>query len=528
MTDTCTCETSSDGYEEFSAAIVKRFSEIANGRPLFTTDAKGLWPTYLDNLPPENRQHYNCHACRHFIERFGGLVYIDDHGKSKSAIWRINCVPGFFRNSQAALRKQAERAKITGVFLSSGSTLGIPETGEWGHLHVLQSHPAKRPTIGTLSQKAAEKTQDFRMLRPAVADYDLDVVRSAKALLKAQALYRSEKVLGVATWLEALLLRLKGTQNKLIRRNMIWVAAATAPPGYCHVRSTMIGTLLEDLAAGMDFDSCRRRFDAKMHPLQYQRPIAPLSDGNIAQAEKIVAELGAAGALRRRFALLDDVESVWRPKPESIATAKVSRGVFTHLSQIAKARQPADTGAPTQTMTWAKFAATVLPTAESVSVDVPYHGSFSALVTAADSDAPSILQWDNPVSWYVYMHGSSASRWNLDHCKNWTKVNAITLLPSQWGGQQIDHHGKGIFILVDGCRDVEYKRSGGLFPEQLRSEYHGVRRTMEAYARDAVIEGKEEATACGLIYTSSGKDWGVTLRVVCDGVAMTYTLDRWD
>ena len=56
--------------------------------------------------------------------------------------------------------------------------------------------------------------------------------------------------------------------------NLTWLAVATAPAGFCHVRSSMIGTLLEDVAAGMPFDAIKQRFDAKMHPLQYQRPTA--------------------------------------------------------------------------------------------------------------------------------------------------------------------------------------------------------------------------------------------------------------
>lgn len=53
----------------------------------------------------------------------------------------------------------------------------------------------------------------------------------------------------------------------------------------------MIGTLLDDIASGMSFDSVSRRFAEKMHPLQYQRPQAAPSAGNIAQAEKIVEKL---------------------------------------------------------------------------------------------------------------------------------------------------------------------------------------------------------------------------------------------
>ena len=69
-------------------------------------------------------------------------------------------------------------------------------------------------------------------------------------------------------------------------------------------------------------------------------------------------------------------------------------------------------------MTWDKFQRTVLPSAERIEFLAPSHGSYTALVTAANAEAPPILQWDrdgarNPVSWYFWNGGSSASQFGL-------------------------------------------------------------------------------------------------------------------
>ena len=77
----------------------------------------------------------------------------------------------------------------------------------------------------------------------------------------------------------------------------------------------MIGTLLEDLATGMDFATVSARFAAKMHPLKYLRPQAAPRAGNIADAEKIVAKLGIARSLERRFARIDEIETLWTDAP---------------------------------------------------------------------------------------------------------------------------------------------------------------------------------------------------------------------
>ncbi len=75
----------------------------------------------------------------------------------------------------------------------------------------------------------------------------------------------------------------------------------------------MIGTLLEDLTAGLPFAQIKAKFDAKMDALNYQRPAAAPAAGNIARAEKIIAKLKTEGSLDRRFARLDEIQKLWVP-----------------------------------------------------------------------------------------------------------------------------------------------------------------------------------------------------------------------
>lgn len=75
-------ERPSDRYYDFDAITKSNFSIAAKtAQAIFTTDAKYLWDAYLLNIPPDARQHYNCNSCRHFIERYGGLVVISSNGE---------------------------------------------------------------------------------------------------------------------------------------------------------------------------------------------------------------------------------------------------------------------------------------------------------------------------------------------------------------------------------------------------------------------------------------------------------------
>lgn len=518
---------------DFMARVNARFLEnCADGaKPLFTTDAEDVWRLYLDSFAqPTQRQYYSCHACRQFIERFGALATIGEDGVVAPAIWNVDDATDdaaeIYRPALAAMAQAVRHAKVTGVFLSSDAVWGKPETGVWYHLAV-------RPTEGMLHRRAtqtanqamAEKRADFKAVMHALNTFSQAHLETALTLLKTEALYRSEKVLGQAQWLYDLHLAYAAARGSA-KANAVWRAVATAPAGFCHPRSSMIGTLLQDIAAGKDFNAVSSAFAAKMHPLAYQRPQAAPAAGAIAAAEKVVQQLGAAGSLARRFARLDEVQALWRPAPKK-DTAQTG-GVFGHLKQ--KSAQVRSMAIPPQTMTWEKFHRTVLPGAERIAFLAPKHGSYAALVTAVNADAPPILQWDregarNPVSWYFWHGGSSAASFNLPGGQ-FVEVEAVALKPSMWNGGH-EHQGAGVMFVLAGAR--ESKQDGAaLFPEILKAEFHGIRSVLEAYSRGASIEGMHEAHAAGMMLTKGNKPWHATLRVWSNGKSLDYCLDRWD
>lgn len=515
-------------YDGFLARVQARFlANCENGaRPLFTTDAEDLWGLYLGSFnDPSERQYHNCHACRQFVERFGALATLDSAGLAAPAIWHEDDAPEAYKPALAAMSRAVRRAKVTGVFLSAERVWGQPETGVWHHLSV--TPPASmvfKVTTLTAGQKMAEKREDFKTVMHALNEFTQPHLETALTLLKTDSLYRSEKVLGQAEWLHALHVA-RAAAHGAGKANAVWLAVAQAPAGFCHPRSSMIGTLLEDIAAGKDFGDVSRAFAAKMHPLAYQRPQAAPSAGAIAAAEKVMQQLGAAGALARRFARLDEVQALWRPAPKKDDAP--NGGVFGHL--MPKGETTASMSIPAQTMTWEKFQRDVLPTAERIEFQAPHSGSYTALVTAVNADAPPILQWDredarNPVSWYFWNGGSTAAQFGLVAGK-FHAVNAVALKPSMWNGG-FEHQGQGVLFVIDGAKDSRTP-SACLFPEILKSEFHSVRSVLEAYSNNARMEGAAEQSAAGLML-QKGQPWNATARVWSAGRSLDYRLDRWD
>lgn len=526
----------SDGYEQFLASVRNAFEKNMqeDKSPLFTTDATDLFDLFLENLPADARQHYTCRACRKFVDTYGGLVRIDENGTKTPAMWATaTAVPDFFTGAVKAIRKAVNDANITGVFATSERVLGTPKTGSWNHLAVVMPDRfLNKSRIKTSDQAMAEKAEDCRILVDALRKYNIETVRNAVSLLSAEALYRGEKVLGVAEWFFDLKRKLEGESRKRAK-NIIWYAVATAPAGFCHVSSSMIGTLLDDIEAGLDINAVSKRFANKMNPLAYQRPQAAPSRGNVEQAERLVEKMGIANSLKRRFARADELQTVWEPSPvrdSRPATTGIFSGVKTK-EQSRKGSSPTLIG-KVDGITFEKFKREVLPSAKTIEFAVPIgRDNYCAILTAEDPDAPPIVRWDteenrNPFSWYVYSGGSMPETWNL-HPGRFIPVTAVTMQPNMWSGNH-DYEGKAVIFVLKDCKDMNYRNSGcALFPEILKSELHEVRATIEAYSKQSTCYGYDEASACGIRIQANANS-RARFRVTTDFGVTEYVIDRFD
>ncbi len=521
-------------YAGMLARIQGRFMErTAYGTlPVFQTDAADLFAVYLASFPdgPE-RQHHNCSACRHFLQRYGGLAVIGDDGRLESALWSIEDAPAAYAKGIAALERAVRRALIVGPFLSSEDTFGEPRAGDWQHFSVRPT-PASvyRVTTITAGQAMAAKRHDYETVRTALGEFSIELLETALRVLRSDQMYRAEKVLGQGEWLHGLAVTMSKARGA-VRDNIAWRAIATAPAGFCHPRASMIGTLLEDIRSGLGYEAVARRFAEKMHPLQYQRPQAPPTAGAIAQAEKVVQQLAAAGALARRFARPDEVRAIWQPRKAAAEPAK--GGVFGHLQAKAQAPETSRIVLPDTTMTWVKFRDTVLPEAEAIEIECPANrASYSVLVTAVDPSATPLLQWDipearNPFSWYFWHGGSTPGEMSL--VPGWVPVYAVAYKPPAWTDtEKFQHQGKALSFYIEGAKEARPNAGLALFPETLRSEFHGIRSVIEAYSRAGKLEGQDGPHAIARTFDAGERNWSCRLRVTGRGRRDEYRLDRWD
>jgi hypothetical protein len=519
-------------YSEFLLRLQVGFAaRSANGtRPLFTTSASDLFEAYLGAMPPEQRQHHTCNACKQFIQRYGSLAVINEDGSLSSAYWDADAAPEFYRPAVAELARLVSRAKVTGVFRTQETTWGLPKTGEWQHFHAipaataLTQHPKR--AAKSAYEWSAGKLENFKDVMRGLDEYSVDVLNSVLSVMESGSVQGSEKFVAPVKWLRDLHLTRQAAKG-LRGTHLLWLAIATAPEGFCHPRSAVWATLADDLRSGMNLEKAKGIFNKKMHPLMYQRPQAAPSQGTIAQAEKVVEQMGLAPALPRRIALADEVQCVWRPIPDS-APASASGGVFGHLQP--KGVDTPVSVIPAQTVTWVKFRDTVMSQVKSMTLRVPGHANFRYYTAAVNPEAPPLMKWDyeglrNPFSSYVWHGGNSAADIGL-RAGAWVPVVGVSLAPEQWNDRPSER--TEVVFLLEGASE---RRSAGLalFPENLRGELHGVRSVIEAYSRRGTMQGIGGAGhAIGLPVTAKFALEGPVRVTLMDGRKIDYTIDRWD
>jgi hypothetical protein len=504
-------------YEQFLLGIREAFN--AGALPFFTVKTDGLWNVYLSNIPEDVRSTYNCNTCRHFIERFGGLISIDEStGETKSVIWDPkHGMPDVLRESVQRLKLEVESLPVEDVFVTSKNRLGVAETDDFKHPYVDVPDRLVYHDALTTSQVQAQRREDIKTLCLALASYKIEDFIALVRLFRSEAVRRHEKFAAHATWLYSLK-RLDESRSTRYRRNKIWCAIATGSEGWSHVRSSVLGTMLDDLAVGVPIPTVIERFNEKLDPTTYQRPQAPKA-GNILQAEKKFEQLGLESALARRFARLDEVQALWTPTPAKPKSS--TGGIFGDLK--ARGEAELEQKMPAARMSWAKFERTALAFVDRIDVLVPGYGNFVALTTSVDPDARPIIRWDredrrNPVSHYLYSTLSPASQWKL--IPGWHPCATISKTSCAWFDGRDDYPGRLFFL--DGAIDTAISNSA-LFPEVLRSDLHDVRSVVEAWSNTHKLQIEVEHAASALSLDDSHP---IQIRTHGPEGTVEYVLDR--
>jgi hypothetical protein len=510
--------------------------------PIFRVDydhtSGSLSDVYEQSYPANLRQEFRCGTCRKFMRRFGDLALVDEHtGALLPLFWNLGNHVEPFVGPVAAVAKLFASRKASKEFkvIPSKRHAGIKECGGWAHMSFNFPETQVRPDdLAGLS--GASTTELVAMLTQVLKDYDLDVVRRASQLLLEDKLLYADSHKASIRWL----LDLKEHQNQKLeaadevaKHNLLYHLAASSFLGCLkQLRSGAAGTLLSDVKENKSFQDIQGSWNQIAGPVNYMRPTAAPTAGNIAVAEQLFSSLGLTKeALRREYLTPGDIpEGVYMFRDHQYPPLTTSKeGIFGHLiPKNALRKQPRQHGGdwivddPPTSMSFSTFAKKVLPTATKVEYKLPAETHLYFLITGRQGTKP-LMQWHddiNRVSWYTHMKEVSVYHYGLSPM--WTPVPYIIPFPHLWDAIPASttfplsedtaafkyYHGKNGFRYLIGLDGV-YERGDNelcLFPTLMKSEFHGVRSTIEAYSKAGRIERSEGTAMVGGVEINKSKD----------------------
>ncbi|OAX81555.1 hypothetical protein ACJ72_04099 [Emergomyces africanus] len=545
--------------------MAKRATEVLNSRPtapIFhfnVSNSTIKMSTVFENaFPPEYRQEFRCNACAHFMNHYGDLCIIDDSkGKPVSLFWTDDkSLPIFFRSPVSAVCKLFGEGTVGSEFRITSDKrrhLGFKKKGDFEHMWC--DIPSTRRVIPPAVARTMPPTKEQReMLQRILEDYNVEIVRKTAGMLLENRLPYADAHKGAIRWLLEVqksrgVLLYSPTISDAKRHNIQTHVAASAFIGCLNqLRSGALSKLLEGVKEGQDFKELDRQWRVLCDPKIYLRPQKPPKAGNITVAEKLFEELGLTknDMARKYLGLCDIPEKIYMfrdihvkpkaPKKEKKEQAGIFANVIPRSTPKSKAKKDENSTEidPPKSISFSHFAHTILPTAKKLEIQVEEKEYIYFLITGHPGSKP-LMQWhtkDNLVSPFTSTNPVSTRKYNLK--TGWNQVNAVFPFPHLWdalpaakkfpllpsGAPEFKHyHGKHGFrylVCLDSIEE-KMKRVGlCLFPSMLKSEFHPVRATIEAYSRAGAIEEPPDNYVGGISVSRSSSTHTKRLYRVTD------------
>ncbi|KAK2807805.1 hypothetical protein FQN50_005348 [Emmonsiellopsis sp. PD_5] len=471
---------------------------------------------FENSIPPELQQVFRCSTCAHFLNHFGDLCLVDEStGALIPLFWdpKVKSLPSLFHEPVKAMVDTFKDRSVGAEFrITKEKYLHLGTETRGGFNHMVFDFPNSKRLITPQAARNIPSTSEQReMLERILKDYSAETVRKTASMLLEDRLPYADAHKAAIRWL-----RQAQKQDPTGLPSMAWEKqyniishlAASAFTGCLHqLRSGALAVLLDGVQDGWSFAKLERKWRELCDPQFYLRPQAAPTEGNIAAAEKLFEELGLKkDDLRRRYITLEDIpeqafiyKSVQakRTKQESIKKS----GIFKDVIPRAKRTTPINDSelGPPKSISFTNFVRTVLPTAKKVEIKLS-SGEYLFFCIAGYPGSKPLMQWhtpDNLVSVFTFTNRVDPSHYNLH--TEWNEVTAIFPQPHLWDNipatttfpllpseapefsVQNRKHGFKYLFAIDGIQD-NITKGLCLFPQNLKSEFHSVRATIEAYS----------------------------------------------
>ena len=404
-------------FPEFARIIAGSFQRFVKGGAVFVTDVKGddLYGAYLAAFPEgtnpifkKNPEH-DCSCCKNFIRRVGNVVIINGEGRVHT-IWddAAENAPHPYSEVAKALRDKVLAHPIDGLFrVSTKETSFGAQTSRsqdpitrkvytWEHFYTGQIPSELR--VASPGQVCGDYHTTVEVFERGLTELSPDAVETVKSLIDGNNLYRGEEHRpAVKQFQKAQREFLKlGAKD---RHTFAWMHAGDPASRF---RNTVIGTLVQDMSAGVDLEAAVRSFESKVAPTNYKRTTALITPGMVKKAMETIQALDLESALERRFAVIGDIsvrDVLWvdgAAKPlmkGGIGDVLMSHARSTSTETVDESRS--------EEITLDDFMAKVLPGATGMEAlfKNEHIGNLMALTAPVHPEPKQLFRWNNDFAW---------------------------------------------------------------------------------------------------------------------------------
>lgn len=290
-------------FNQFSKEIIQHFNKNMKGLPLMVlnVNTEKLWETYLDNANQEiyvSKRKDDCNCCRHFIEKFGGLVAIAKDDKLIS-LWDFKSKTDYekARREMQNLCNQSELHSILQVdsqVAGTKSNFSEFKNTTFNHLHI--------PDLKCkLNQNSNDFLQRVETLKRGLEEITIDSLELTLDLALDDNLYRADPTL-----IDGFLSVKKGYDKTKDKKTFLF-KTVYEQKNLSFFRNSLIGTLLLDLSNGENWEQAIGKYENKASGENYKRKKPLVSNKQKERCLKKLKELDLLDSLDRRFANLSDI-----------------------------------------------------------------------------------------------------------------------------------------------------------------------------------------------------------------------------
>lgn len=403
-----------DHFPAFALLVNAGFQAVAEENAFVTAvEPDALYAEYLAAFPEgtnpifKKRTEHDCSCCRQFIRRAGSVVFV--RGGAVVTVWDIAAekAPYPYNVVATRLRDVVRSANVSDLYrvgaeevgFGSRQTRSLDPAGAvttWNHFH--SGEIPKTLRVASPDQVRGEYRTTTQVFERGLTELTAEAVGTTLSLVDANALYRGEEHRRAIVEFQKAQ-RMFLDKNADSRRLFVWTNARGPAARF---RNTAIGTLVQDLSAGMELEAAVRSFEVKVAPQNYKRTSAVITPGMVQKAMETITELGLEPALERRFATLSDISVNDVKWVDGSAKPLMKGGIADALMQHAASQVLAeDDAGNAETIDLDTFVGAVLPDLTNVEIFFKgaQLGNLVSLTAPIHPEPKQLFRWSNDFAW---------------------------------------------------------------------------------------------------------------------------------